>query len=213
MLNVGIYERFGRYCKTVQPGLQPFNICTDKITIVDMKTQIINLNKMKALTRDNIEVEVDAAVYYNVRIPRKTIYTVSDIHRSVQELTFATLRSICGHYVLQDLLEKRDEVTLELGKFVSKQVHEWGIDVTNILIKDIVLNRELQDTLAAVAKEKRLAESKILNATAEVESAKLMRQTADILSGKAAMQIRYLEAVQQMASNNHMKVVFLAEDN
>ena len=76
------------------------------------------------------------------------------------------MRAICGHYVLQDLLEKRDEVTLELGKFVARQVHEWGIEITNILIKDIILNQELQDTLSAVAKEKRLAESKILNATA-----------------------------------------------
>jgi regulator of protease activity HflC (stomatin/prohibitin superfamily) len=55
---------------------------------------------------------------------------------------------------------------LELGKFVARQVHEWGIEITNILIKDIILNQELQDILAAVAKEKRLAESKILNAAA-----------------------------------------------
>ena len=178
-----------------------------------MKTNIINLNRQKALTRDNIEVDIDAAVYYNVKIPRKTYYSVADIHKSVQELTFATLRSICGHYVLQELLEKRDEVSLELGKFVARQVHEWGIEMTNILIKDIILNQELQDILSAVAKEKRLAESKILNATAEVESAKLMRQTADILSGKAAMQIRYLETIQGMASSGNVKVVFLAEEN
>jgi regulator of protease activity HflC (stomatin/prohibitin superfamily) len=194
-------------------GLQYFNPFTDRIHIVDMKTNIINLTRQKALTRDNIEVDIDAAVYYNIKIPRRTFYCVADIHKSVQELTFATLRSVCGHYVLQELLEKRDEVTLELGKFVARQVHEWGIEITNILIKDIVLNQELQDILAAVAKEKRLAESKILNATAEVESAKLMRQTADILSGKAAMQIRYLEAVQNMASNQNVKVVFLAEEN
>lgn len=194
-------------------GLQYFNPFTDKIHIVDMKTNIINLNRQKALTRDNIEVDIDAAVYYNVKIPRKTYYSVSDIHKSVQELTFATLRSICGHYVLQELLEKRDEVSLELGKFVARQVHEWGIEITNILIKDIILNQELQDILSAVAKEKRLAESKILNATAEVESAKLMRQTADILSGKAAMQIRYLETIQGMASSGNVKVVFLAEEN
>lgn len=193
--------------------LQYFNPFTDKIHIVDMKTNIINLNRQKALTRDNIEVDIDAAVYYNVKIPRKTYYSVADIHKSVQELTFATLRSICGHYVLQELLEKRDEVSLELGKFVARQVHEWGIEITNILIKDIILNQELQDILSAVAKEKRLAESKILNATAEVESAKLMRQTADILSGKAAMQIRYLETIQGMASSGNVKVVFLAEEN
>lgn len=102
---------------------------------------------------------------------------------------------------------------MELGKFVARQVHEWGIEITNILIKDIILNQELQDILAAVAKERRLAESKILNATSEVESARLMRQTADILSGKAAMQIRYLEAIQNMSTNPSVRVVFLAEDS
>jgi erythrocyte band 7 integral membrane protein len=193
-------------------GLQYFNPFTDTIHIIDMKTNIINLNRLNAITRDNIEVRIDAAVYYHCRIPRKTYYSVENIQRSVQELTFSTLRSICGHYVLQELLEKRDEVTLELGKFVARQVHEWGIEITNILIKDIILNQELQDILAAVAKEKRLAESKILNATAEVESARLMRQTADILSGKAAMQIRYLEAIQNMATNPNVRVVFLAEE-
>ena len=81
------------------------------------------------------------------------------------------------------------------------------------MIKDIVLSKDVEDSFAAMAKEKRLAESKILNAQAEVESAKLMRQTADILSGKAAMQIRYLEALKGIASNNGVKVVFLAEDD
>ena len=122
-----------------------------------MKTNIINLQKQRALTKDNIEVIIDAAVYYHVKIARKTFYSVENIDKSVRELTFATLRSICGQYILQDLLEKRDEVTLELGKFVARQVHEWGIEITNILIKDIVMNKELQDTLSAVAKEKRLA--------------------------------------------------------
>ena len=154
---VGIYERFGRYVKTMGSGLQYFNPFTDRIHVVDMRTNIINLTKQKALTKDNIEVIIDAAVYYHVKIARKTFYSVENIDRSVRELTFATLRSISGQYVLQDLLEKRDEVTLELGKFVARQVHEWGIEITNILIKDIVMNKELQDTLSAVAKEKRLA--------------------------------------------------------
>ena len=113
-------------------GLQYFNPFTDKIHVVDMKTNIINLTRQKALTKDNIEVDIDAAVYYHVKIPRTTFYCVENIDRSVRELTFATLRSVCGQYVLQDLLEKRDEVTMELGKFVSRQVHEWGIEITNL---------------------------------------------------------------------------------
>ena len=89
-------------------GLQYFNPFTDKIHIVDMKTQIINLQKQTALTRDNIEVEIDAAVYFNIKIPRRTYYSVQNIEMAVKQLIFSTLRSICGHYVLQELLEKRD---------------------------------------------------------------------------------------------------------
>jgi len=85
-------------------GLQYFNPFTDRIHIIDMKTNIININRLKALTRDNIEVQIEAAVYYHVKIPRKAFYSLANIQRSVQELTFATLRAICGQYVLQDLL-------------------------------------------------------------------------------------------------------------
>ena len=74
--NVGIYERFGKYVKTMDSGHQYFNPFTDKIHVIDMKTCIINLNRQKALTKDNIEVDIDAAVYYNVKIPRKTFYSV-----------------------------------------------------------------------------------------------------------------------------------------
>jgi len=82
-------------------GLQYVKPFTDKIHVIDMKTNIINLSRQKALTRDNIEVDIDAAVYYNIKIPRKTYYSVSNISKSVEELTFSTLRSVCGHYMLQ----------------------------------------------------------------------------------------------------------------
>ena len=154
---MGIYERFGKYVKTVGSGLQYFNPFTDTIVPIDMKTEPINLSRQTALTKDNIEVTIDAAVYYHVKIARKTYYAVVDINKAVSQLTFATLRAICGQYVLQELLEKREEVSMELGKFVARQVHEWGIEITNILIKDIVINKELQDIMSAVAKEKRLA--------------------------------------------------------
>ena len=120
---VGLYERFGKYAKTVGSGLQYFNPCTDQINIIDMKTKIIDLSRQNAITKDNIEVSIDAAVYYHIREPRTAFYSVDNLPRSVTELTYATLRSVCGHYVLQDLLEKRDEVTMELGKFVARQVH------------------------------------------------------------------------------------------
>ena len=103
----GLYERFGKYAKTVGSGLQYFNPLTDEIRIIDMKTIILDLPKQMTITKDNIEVAVDTAVYYHVREPRKAYYSLENLPSCVRELTFATLRAVCGHYVLQDLLEKR----------------------------------------------------------------------------------------------------------
>ena len=76
---VGMYERFGRYIKTMSPGLQEFNPCTDKIILVDVKTQIIDLHKQMAITKDNLLVVIDATVYYNIKEPRHAHYFVNNI--------------------------------------------------------------------------------------------------------------------------------------
>ncbi|MBE7180955.1 MAG: hypothetical protein INR71_07060, partial [Terriglobus roseus] len=89
----------------------------------------------------------------------------------------------------------------------------WGVDVESMLIKDIIFSQELQDSLSMAAQSKRTGEAKVIAARAEVESAKLMRQAADILSSAPAMQIRYLEAMQQMAKSANSKVIFLPATN
>lgn len=85
----------------------------------------------------------------------------------------------------------------------------WGVQVESMLIKDIIFTRELQDSLSMAAQSKRIGESKIIAARAEVEAAKLMRQAADILSSAPAMQIRQLEAYQAMAKTAGSKVIFI----
>ena len=89
----------------------------------------------------------------------------------------------------------------------------WGVRVESMLIKDIIFSNELQESLSMAAQSKRIGESKVIAARAEVESAKLMRQAADILSSAPAMQIRYLEAMQAMAKSANSKVIFLPATN
>lgn len=125
-------------------------------------------------------------------------------------MTYAILKNTCGQFVLQDLLEKRQEIADDIEKQVDHFVSEWGVDIEEIFIKDIQLSKELQDSLSSAAKERRLAESKIISARADVESAKLMRLAADELNTKAAMQIRYLETLKQVGRSN-TKVIFIPE--
>ena len=100
-----------------------------------------------------------------------------------------------------------------IGEIIEDVALGWGVQVESMLIKDIVFSQELQESLSMAAQSKRIGESKVIAARAEVESAKLMRQAADILSSAPAMQIRYLEAMQAMAKTANSKVIFLPATN
>jgi len=205
----GLLQRFGKYVSTVKPGLQYMNPCTEEIVKVDMKTHIIDLAKQVILTKDNISITLDASVYFRVVDSKKATYRVKNVHDAVQFLTFSSLRNTCGQHVLQDLLEKRLEVTSTIRKNVEEHVDEWGVKIDNIFIKDILLSTDLQFSLSSAAKERRIAESKIISAKADVEAAKLMKEAADILDNKAAMQIRYLETLAQITKSSNSRLIFL----
>lgn len=191
----GLIERFGQYVKTVRPGLVIVNPCSEKLRRVPKTTQIIDMGRQMVLTKDNITVQVDAAVYFRVINSFKASYSIQNATEAVGFHTYAVLRNVCGIYNLQDLLEKRYEVSQVIFQQVSEYVDEWGITIDNVFIKDMLLSQDLQEGLSSAAKERRLANGKIVSATADVQSAKLMREAADILDSKPAMQIRFIETL------------------
>lgn len=115
--------------------------------------------------------------------------------------------------MLQDVIERREEIAQSIGEIIEEVASGWGVKVESMLVKDIIFSNELQESLSMAAQAKRIGESKVIAARAEVESAKLMRQAADILSSAPAMQIRYLEAMQAMAKTANSKVIFLPATN
>lgn len=155
---------------------------------------------------------VDASVYYKIINPRKATYRISNLGMAVSQLTFSTLRCVCGIHTLQEILEKRKEITHAIHQYIEEHVESWGIVIENVFMKDIMLNKDLQDALSTAAKERRLAESKVISAKADVESAKMMREAAEALNTKSAMQIRYFETIQNIVNTNNAKTVFLPLD-
>lgn len=111
------------------------------------------------------------------------------------------------------MIERREEIAQSIGEIIEDVAGGWGVQVESMLIKDIIFSNDLQDSLSMAAQSKRIGESKVIAARAEVEAAKLMRQAADILSSAPAMQIRYLEAMQAMAKTANSKVIFLPATN
>jgi erythrocyte band 7 integral membrane protein len=110
---------------------------------------------------------------------------------------------------VQSVVTEREAIAFEIAEIVGDIADKWGVAIEGILIKDIIFSAEVSASLSSAAQQKRIGESKVIAARAEVDAARLMRQAADILASPAAMQIRQLEALQQMAKSAHSKVVFV----
>jgi erythrocyte band 7 integral membrane protein len=207
--HVGLVTKFGRFYKAVDPGLIKVNPLSEKLIQVDVKIQIAEVPEQTCMTKDNVTLRLTSVIYYHIVSPHKAAFGISNVRQALVERTQTTLRHVVGARVLQDVIERREEIAQSIGEIIEDVAAGWGVQVESMLIKDIVFSQDLQDSLSMAAQSKRIGESKIIAAKAEVESAKLMRQAADILSSAPAMQIRYLEAMQAMAKSANSKVIFL----
>ncbi|KAI1860791.1 uncharacterized protein JN550_011253 [Neoarthrinium moseri] len=211
--NVGLVTKFGKFYKAVDPGLVKINPLSERLVQVDVKIQIVEVPKQTCMTKDNVSVHLTSVIYYHIVSPHKAAFGIANVRQALIERTQTTLRHVVGARILQDVIERREEIAQSIGEIIEDVAAGWGVAVESMLIKDIVFSQELQESLSMAAQSKRIGESKIIAAKAEVESAKLMRQAADILSSAPAMQIRYLEAMQAMAKSANSKVIFLPAAN
>lgn len=206
---IGLVTRFGRYYKTVDPGLIRLNPYTESVYKVDMRIQVSHILDQVIMTKDNVNVHIDSVVYWHVIDPFQSTYGISNVQQALVERTKTTLRQVLGAKVLQEIIENREQLGHEIQEIIDLPAHAWGVAVESILIKDIQFSKSLQEALSSAAQAKRIAESKVIQAQSEVDSAKLMRQAAEFLNTPAAMQIRYLESMASMARHSGQKTIFM----
>jgi len=206
---VGMVSRFGKFYKSVDPGLTRINPMTESLHKLDIKIQIAEIPKQAIMTKDNVNVQIDSVLYWHIIDPYQALYGVTDVKKALIERTQTTLRHILGARVLQDCIENREAISFEIAEVIEPAAKTWGIKVESILIKDIQFSRELQESLSSAAQQKRIGESKVIAAQAEVQAAQLMREAANVLATPAAMQLRYLETMAQMAKQSGSRVIFM----
>ncbi|KAF5371186.1 hypothetical protein D9758_004217 [Tetrapyrgos nigripes] len=207
--SVGLVSRFGQFYKAVDPGLVQVNVCTESLRIVDVKIQISPIGRQTVITRDNVNVEIDSVIYFQICSPYRAAFGITDLRQALIERAQTTLRHVVGARAVQSVVTEREAIAFEIAEIVGDVADKWGVAIEGILIKDIIFSPEISASLSSAAQQKRIGESKVIAARAEVDAARLMRQAADILASPAAMQIRQLEALQQMAKSGNSKVIFV----
>jgi regulator of protease activity HflC (stomatin/prohibitin superfamily) len=213
--SVGLVSRFGQFYKAVDPGLAQVNVCTESLRVVDVKIQIISIGRQTVITRDNVNVEMyvpplfcyqppsqslnkkhsDSVVYFQIANPYRAAFGIADLRQALTERAQTTLRHVVGARAVQSVVTEREAIAFEIAEIVGDVADKWGVAIEGILIKDIIFSPEVSASLSSAAQQKRIGESKVIAARAEVDAARLMRQAADILASPAAMQIRQLEEI------------------
>ncbi|KAF7724000.1 hypothetical protein EC973_001460 [Apophysomyces ossiformis] len=209
---VGLITRFGKFYKCADPGLVKINPFTENVHRVDVKMQIVEIPQQVIMTKDNVNVKIDSVLYWHIVDPYQSEFGVSDVRRALVERTQTTLRHILGAKVLQDCIENREAIAQEIQNVTAPIAKLWGVRIESILIKDLAFSRDLQESLSAAAQARRVGESKVIAAKAEVDSAKLMREAADVLSTPAALQIRYLETMATLSKAPDTRIIYLPSD-
>jgi erythrocyte band 7 integral membrane protein len=151
----------------------------------------------------------DSVIYFQIVSPYRAAFGITDLRQALIERAQTTLRHVVGARAVQSVVTEREAIAFEIAEIVGDVADKWGVAIEGILIKDIIFSAEVATSLSSAAQQKRIGESKVIAARAEVDAARLMRQAADILASPAAMQIRQLEALQQMAKSANSKVVFV----
>lgn len=136
----------------------------------------------------------DSVIYFQIVNPYRAAFGISDLRQALIERAQTTLRHVVGARAVQSVVTEREAIAFEIAEIVGDVADKWGVAIEGILIKDIIFSPEVSASLSSAAQQKRIGESKVIAARAEVDSARLMRQAADILASPAAMQIRQLEA-------------------
>ena len=205
----GVISKFGKIMSVVEPGVYYINPCTHKINVINVQIQTVEVKKQDVITKDNCFVQIDSVINYQVEDVFKAIYCIKNVDQAIITQVKSNLRTTISSRTFQDALDHRSEISAEIKKVLTDKMVNWGILVESVQIEDIIISHELQITLSSAAKATRFAESKIISAKADVESAQLMKAAADLLSTPAAMQIRTLETLTTFAKSDNCKVIIV----
>jgi regulator of protease activity HflC (stomatin/prohibitin superfamily) len=198
----GVIFRLGRFSSVKGPGLIILIPFIDKMQKVSLRTVVMDVPPQDVITKDNVSIKVNAVVYFRALDPEKAIIEVEDFLYATSQLAQTTLRSILGESELDEILSNREKINEQLQGVLDKQTDIWGIKVSMVEVKHIDLPVELQKAMARQAQAERDRRARIISADAEYQaSAKLAEAATVISAAPMAMQLRFLQSMQEVTND------------
>lgn len=205
----GVVFRFGRLLGERGPGFNlilPYPI--DRMVKVDMRVETHVVEPQEVITRDNVTVQVDAVVYFQPVNASDAVIKVRDYNKATSQIALTTMRSVLGQSELDELLAHRDKINERLQEIIDAHTEPWGIQVSIVEVKDVLLPENLQRSMARQAEAEREKRAKIIHADGERQAANALAEAADVLAASpSSMELRYLQTLVEMASEQNATIL------
>ena len=191
------------------PGLcfvfRPFQTAV----MISLRTIVLDVPSQDIITRDNVSLKVSAVVYFKVLDPKQAIIGVENYHYATSQIAQTTLRSILGEVTLDELLADREKLSLRLREIIDHSTEPWGVEVTSVELKSVDLPEQIQRAMGKQAEAEREKRAKIIAAEGELAASQQLLEAADKLSqNPAALQMRYLQTLTEIAVEKNSTIVF-----
>jgi len=201
--------RLGRLIGAKGPGIILLIPIVDRPVKVSLRTIVLDIPPQDVITKDNVSVKVNAVVYFRVMDPNKAITAVEDFMYATSQLSQTTLRSVLGTAELDDLLANREKINSELQTILDKHTDPWGIKIANVEVKHVDLPEEMKRAMAKQAEAERERRAKVINALGEQQAAEKLMEAAKVIGDfPVAIQLRYLQTLREVATENNSTTLF-----
>jgi regulator of protease activity HflC (stomatin/prohibitin superfamily) len=201
--------RLGRLVGERGPGLVLLWPLIDRSVKVGLRTVTMDVPPQDIITKDNVSVKVNAVIYFNVMSASAAVNKVENFLYATSQLAQTTLRSILGQQELDELLSEREKFNQALQQVIDRQTENWGVKVSMVEVKNVDLPQEMQRAIARQAEAERERRAKVINAEGEYQAATRLAEAAAIISREpAALQLRYLQTLAEIATENNSTTIF-----
>jgi len=206
----GVILTLGKHTSTKQPGLRIVIPIFQKMIRVDVRSTPLDIPKQEVITRDNVTANIDAVVYFRVIDAPKAVLETTNYAYATSQFAQAALRDVTGNFELDELLSKREEISLKIKEIVDVQTSQWGIDVENVKMQNIELPQDMKRAMAKQAEAERERRSNVINSQGEKEAAKALSEAAAIISGTpGALNLRTLNTIERISTEPSQKTTML----
>ena len=205
----GVVFTLGRFAGVKGPGLCVVPMIFSTMRKISLRTMALDIPPQDVITRDNVSIKVNAVMYMTVANPQKAVIGIENYLYATSQLAQTTLRSVLGEVELDELLADREKINGILKKIIDQRTEEWGITVSAVEVKDVDLPPEMKRAMARQAEAERERRAKVIAAQGELQASQTLAEAARTMAQEPlTMQLRYLQTVTEIASENNSTTIF-----